>query len=229
MLNLRFFKIVLIILSLLFLNACEDKSSGSSTADSESGDTESGYTDTNVIFYDSDSNIIDDSEDTDDQTDSGESFEIFPHKVGNWWLFKYENIDAAGGSCEPGDWKAEILSMKLVDNIETYSYLNPCIVQGIQSTILLQFEGNKTYYANEGYYYIDTPIEQDYEWPSPKEGNFRWDAVDTITVPAGTFNNCWDKVYEPTDNHLIFCPNVGRVKGYTGTAYKSELVDYHLE
>jgi hypothetical protein len=76
---------------------------------------------------------------------------------------------------------------------------------------------------------LGMPLAEGTTWQYSVSTTFTWQAVGTVTVPAGTFENCWKRVAMSQANatHRTYCPGVGRVLDERGEA-KSELVSYEL-
>jgi hypothetical protein len=76
---------------------------------------------------------------------------------------------------------------------------------------------------------LGMPLAEGTTWQYSLGTTFKWQAVGTVTVPAGTFENCWKRVAMSQANatHRTYCPGVGRVLDERGEA-KSELVSYEL-
>jgi hypothetical protein len=59
--------------------------------------------------------------------------------------------------------------------------------------------------------YMKTPVADGATWSS-----YRWQSVGSITVPAGTFQNCWRRVLvtATAEDYVEFCRGVGLVRLY---------------
>ena len=121
-----------------------------------------------------------------------------------------------------------------VDGVDTYTYRNPCARNGSQSTFSLQFEGDEVILVDYDapYYMLKSPVEEGCTWQTTLDVTtytYTWHEIGTVTVPAGTFDDCWERTTEGTTQYLTYCRGVGRVSGGTSGTLTSELVDYHLE
>ena len=200
----------------------------------EVGDTESGFQERPSGDADTDSGEADTGAADSETVDAGEA-PLMPHTVGSWWIFRYTHLeDADFGACAAGLWTSGILEMTVLDGIDTYTYLSACSKDSAQAEAMIQFEGDKSVVVNFGAPFVmtDTPVADGHTWTvdfSAGPKTYRWDHLGKVTVPAGTFDHCWDRVDEANDDHLVYCRGVGRVMGRTRNAYQSELVDYYLE
>ncbi|MBY0371155.1 hypothetical protein K2X33_10745 [bacterium] len=79
--------------------------------------------------------------------------------------------------------------------------------------------------------WLDAPVKAGHQWhygvkPNPASV---WEKVDSITVPAGTFYDCWKKKLVTTRIHYqIYCPGVGEVKRFLPTGFEAELESFKL-
>ena len=170
---------------------------------------------------------------TDSDTSEIENTELFPHAVGNYWTYLYE-YSGAIGSCAEGEWTARMTEMSELDDVETYTYLNPCVTGAEQIEFPLQFDGDRVLLVgyDTPYVMLDAPVTDGYEWQTlldVTEFTYSWQSVATVTVDAGTFNDCWKRIDMNSGAYLTYCRGVGRVEAGTGNVPYSKLIDYHLE
>ena len=124
--------------------------------------------------------------------------------------------------------------MASIDGAETYTYLNPCVRYDEQGMVSLQFEGDNVTSVDfdEPYEMLAEPVEDGVAWATAIDTSYheyKWESVGTVTVPVGTFDNCWKRVDLQNDGYLTYCRGVGRVKGGHEGVLSSDLIEYHLE
>jgi hypothetical protein len=65
----------------------------------------------------------------------------------------------------------------------------------------------------QGTEHIHSPVETGESW-GVSVGTYTWaEVTEPLTVPAGTFENCWERVAPPDVASLIYCRGVGLVAG----------------
>ena len=74
---------------------------------------------------------------------------------------------------------------------------------------------------------LGTPVQEGQTWMEGSD-SYTWHSVGTVTVPAGTFDDCWSATLNvPTSTYALFCRGVGPVRWYTkdaqGNGYDAQL------
>jgi hypothetical protein len=61
---------------------------------------------------------------------------------------------------------------------------------------------------------LATPVEEGVGWYAGYGTSWIWSRIDSVTVPAGTFSDCWRKGWSVDPNVLyeMYCRGVGPVK-----------------
>lgn len=154
-----------------------------------------------------------------------EELNLMPLAVGNTWSYQI----TTGGTC-----------LQAVDGIFTQTMaepresigklafpLEPALCEGtvdyfvIEDGVLLEQEG--VWGAA-----LDAPVQDGHAWMYPSGEDYVYEAVSSITVPAGTFTNCWRRVLTgPEDETKVFCPDVGMVREES-FVFLAELESYSL-
>ena len=206
----------------LVLFGCDADGNGSSTGDEATGDSSS-------------LNEGDTSRATDRESDAQPADDdvLFPHAAGTWWTYRFvHEPGATDPGCQEGEWTARIIDVTTTDGVETVSYLTPCAEDDEQNEHTLQFEGDRVLVIayEEPYVMLDTPVEDGYSWDTlwaSDTYSYTWREAGAVTVPAGTFSDCWDRVDQATDEYYTYCRGVGRVSSVNAD-FHTELIDYHL-
>jgi hypothetical protein len=61
----------------------------------------------------------------------------------------------------------------------------------------------------------DVPVQEGHTWPYFNT-SYTWQAVATITVPAGTFTDCWRAHQNVTYTaYQVYCRGIGMVESYS--------------
>lgn len=83
---------------------------------------------------------------------------------------------------------------------------------------------------NQGTWIVElaTPLQEGTNWDGVVGESFTYTSVPTITVPAGTFTDCWERTVVQalgTRNNNTYCPGVGIVKA-EAEGFLAELSSY---
>lgn len=175
----------------------------------------------------------DDSETTSEVVQDTEG-PLMPIAVGNSWTYRYTQSEAADeDTCAEGIWTASITGKTEIDGVDTYTFVSSCAQNGDQREYLLQFEGDQVAMIDfdDPYYLINENVADGVQWETRLDVSYltyEWHYVGTVTVPAGTFDNCWERIRDSLsiDNHT-YCRGVGRVSG-NSEEHSSELIDFEL-
>ncbi len=214
---------------------------GDTDTDSDSDTDSDGDADTDAdadtdTDADGDSDTDSDADgdtDTDSDTDSSANAatRYFPLAVGNSWTY---NVVAQGSnpSCQAGTYTAEVLQELTVGGRGAFEFRGHCStdISGQVISYLSQAEGRIEQYSNPDWHVgLGSPVTQGHTWIWNASTTFRWEAIGQTTVPAGTFDNCFNRVEisasQPT---TTFCRDVGKVRVIDPGAYESELISYAL-
>ncbi len=136
---------------------------------------------------------------------------IDPIAMGESWTY---DVTVAGSfsECESGTFAASVSQTEALDGKTAFLISSFC--PGIQS-IWYAAAGDVVYaYDGEAWLLaLDAPVQDGHTWSDGLE-TFVWKDVGSITVPAGTFSNCFeaDVQDEATYYAVTFCRGAGPVK-----------------
>jgi hypothetical protein len=152
---------------------------------------------------------------------------LFPLAVGNQWTFQM-TVTGPSPSCPAGPATDTITKMETVGGRTAFRLNDSC----------LSPSGDYDYSLNAGqidveaqgmwYPYLAAPVQDGHSW-SDRSVTYTWRKVPSITVPAGTFSDCWSRY--PSLSVLdvaTYCNHVGPVQ-YVGASGRKELVSYSLK
>lgn len=152
--------------------------------------------------------------------------DLYPMAVGNTWTYVVE--EKIVGSCPEEGRSISFVEEEFLDGRDTFVGTNVCFPgstarQAIDGDIIEQYSEPEA----EWFVSYQAPLENGFEW-SPLEGTtLRWEEVGSLTVPAGTFEDCWHRVIVGTIAQNTYCAGVGMVRSET-EAYIAELGSYVL-
>lgn len=147
--------------------------------------------------------------------------DYFPLKVGNEWTYEVTN---GGTFCGSGEVVSKVRESFDKGGVTHFKVDPICKYYGPGAQIIWE-ENDKiyTYIATSAVSNIlSLPPEQDKTWSINSAVSATWHKVESITVPAGTFTNCWE-VRQNKWGAAIYCPNIGAVRGNGDNGYKYEL------
>jgi hypothetical protein len=157
---------------------------------------------------------------------------LFPLASGNTWTYEGSVMSSALPDCtmtvseqQSGTWYS---TYDLEDG--------PCI--GLGTLMLRAYLTHPTQIATHQndrkawYTLLEDPVEEGHQWFHLGDGPYTWHRVGTVTVTAGTFDECWQAVpsmqLEPTAT-TTYCNGVGPVEIiHTTMAYRGQLKSYSV-
>jgi len=167
--------------------------------------------------------------DTDTDTDSDSDEPISPMSVGNRWTFEVTGF-TADPTCSAGTYDSEVIDMEEIDASFAYEKRTFCSRNGNQSTSYFRVNGdNVEVLVNSKWeLLLDSPVQDGHEWTSYTGSTRHWEDRGRVTVPAGTFNNCWAAVSDSGDYYVTYCRGTGPVKSGLEGDYEAVLTDYEV-
>jgi hypothetical protein len=153
---------------------------------------------------------------------------LFPLAVGYRWT--YDVAPVGGGSvCGAGQHEAEVVGSGPLAGKDAFELTNWCTGAG----------GNNQYAPGDGdqvfFYYsgdwltaLDVPVEEGHTWDYFNT-SFTWHNAGPVTVPAGTFEDCWTATQNVAYTaYSTYCRGVGLTRSYSadlnGAGWDAQLV-----
>ncbi len=139
---------------------------------------------------------------------------LMPFSVGRRWTYRATKL-GSGGTCSPGihDWTVD--GIDLSGGRTAYNTNSWCDGAGTET---FYQDGDKVELRDTGGgIVLDVPVEDGHTWTSSTT-TFVWRDAGTVTVPVGTFNDCWKRVRSMNDKDVeerTFCRGVGEVHEYS--------------
>ena len=137
---------------------------------------------------------------------------IYPIATGYTWTYAVTAI-GAGDSCSASNGVTTVLGPVTLGGKAGFEEQNVCTPAGQKVTLAV--EGDRVFVWNAGTsaweVAIDAPVEEGHSW-TVTVGTRTWHDAGTVTVPAGTFTDCWraDQVGDVTGSYT-YCRGVGLV------------------
>jgi hypothetical protein len=137
---------------------------------------------------------------------------LFPIAVGYSWTYEVVNV-GEGAICNPGQYSSTILSSAPLEGKEAFEVTSFCsgslgnsqIAAGVGDEVF-------TYFNAAWVTAIDPILEEGHTW-SFANTTLTWHEEGSVTVPAGTFTDCWTaQQSSPYMSFTTYCRGVGPVR-----------------
>ncbi len=134
---------------------------------------------------------------------------IDPIALGHAWTYDVQELGAFP-LCPSGSHTGETIDALTIDGKEAFEVTNLCA--NVESSYYA-VDGDVVQVDYQGTWILalDAPVEEGHTW-SNGTSTFTWHDEGTVTVPAGTFDDCWRATQNVAyDAYTIFCRGVGPV------------------
>ena len=149
---------------------------------------------------------------------------IDPIEVGHAWTYSVK-VFGFYPLCEPGIHTGDTISSEMVAGKMAFNVQSLCPAAGV-SAYTVDGDRVEVFYGGEWVLALDAPVVEGHRWSNGTE-TFVWEKEGAVTVPAGTFNECWTaRELGTPDSYTTFCRGVGPVIWHTikdGNGYDAQL------
>lgn len=143
-------------------------------------------------------------------TGSGPDDRIDPIEVGHSWTYDVEELGTFP-LCPSGSHTGETIGESELDGKHAFEVTSLCAnAESSQYAV----EGDVVFVNYQGTWILalDAPVEEGHTW-SNGSSTFTWEDEGTVTVPAGTFDDCWRATQNVAyEAYTVFCRGVGPVR-----------------
>jgi hypothetical protein len=150
---------------------------------------------------------------------------IDPLEVGRSWTYEITELGTYP-LCPGGVHTGAALMAATVDGKQAIEVQSACANVG---SAYYAVDGDLVQVAVDGAWLtaLAAPVQEGQTWSEGSE-SFTWHSAGTVTVPAGTFSECWSATQNVAYSaYAIFCRGVGPVRWYTkdaqGDGYDAQL------
>jgi hypothetical protein len=149
---------------------------------------------------------------------------IDPIDLGRSWTYDV-TIIGTYPICKSGSHVGQVLGSKVVDGKPSFQVQSFCPGAGTSSYAV---DGDKVeiYYANTWVLSLDAPVAEGHTW-TDGVNSYAWEKVGQMTVPDGTFDDCWKVKPSAGTSYTTFCRGIGPVSwhfvGADGNGYDAQL------
>jgi hypothetical protein len=149
---------------------------------------------------------------------------LFPLAVGNQWNFQM-TVTGPNPPCAAGPVTIAVTKTGTVRGRPAFATTDTCFGPGDDSVNAGQIESIS---GSQWNVTLASPVQDGHSWPW-QGTTLTWQRVGTVSVPAGTFSECWARVpSNPAEATATYCNHVGPVR-YVAPNWKQELVSYSLK
>ncbi len=149
---------------------------------------------------------------------------IDPITVGRTWTY---DVTIIGNYplCKAGSNTGRVLGQKSVGGRNALQVQSFCPGAGTTSYAV---DGDKVeiYYASNWVLSLDAPVQEGHTWTDGLY-TYGWENVGKVTVPAGTYADCWKAKPTVGTSYTTFCRGVGPVRWHvvdaSGSGYDATL------
>ena len=160
--------------------------------------------------------------------------DLFPLALGNRWT--YVLLADPTGYCDPTYLSEEVYDTDELDGVSGFILTSPCYAPDPALDARLAFVDGEVVQRLEDAWQVvlAAPVEPNAAWDLPYGGgtfNYSWSFEGEVTVPAGTFQNCWSRRLSPAEASPdidVYCPGVGPVRR-TSNDLTIELASYLVQ
>lgn len=158
--------------------------------------------------------------------------DLFPLAVGNIWTYSILE-QPMPDFCDPEHLTEEVYALDTVGGREGFVTSAVCFAPSDQDSRLAAVDGEIQQWIGDMWHVtLAAPLKDGHRWildvgEPPSE--FSWQSTGTVTVPAGTFENCWSRVPVPVEAGVVvtYCLGVGPVRR-ASAAVTVEMTSYEL-
>jgi hypothetical protein len=149
---------------------------------------------------------------------------IDPIELGHAWTYDVK-IFGVYPLCKAGTHTGKVLGQKEVDGKPAFQVQSLCPAAGVTS---YSVEGDRVFvhYGGAWLLALDAPVQEGHSW-SNGASTYSWHFEGSVTVPAGTFEDCWTAREDSApDSYTTFCRGVGPVVWHTienGNGFDAQL------
>jgi len=134
---------------------------------------------------------------------------IDPIALGRTWTYDV-TIIGTYPLCRAGSNTGSVLGQKVVGGKPAFQVQSFCPGAGTSSYAV---DGDKVevYYGSAWILSLDSPVAEGHTWTDGLT-TYVWEKVGKVTVPAGTYNECWKARPQTGPSYTTFCRGVGPVR-----------------
>lgn len=147
------------------------------------------------------------------------------------WSWTYDvTITGTYPLCKAGSHVGQVLGQKVVAGKSAFQVQSFCPGAGT-SSYAVTGDRVEIYYANTWVLSLDAPVAQGHMW-TDGVNSYAWEKVGQVTVPDGTYDDCWNARPSVGTSYTTFCRGVGPVRWHfvdgSGNGYDATLTAHTM-
>jgi hypothetical protein len=152
--------------------------------------------------------------------------ELEPLALGNLWTYAL-TVQQPTADCPSGSGTREVTASVEWEGRTAFELQRFCDTDA-EPTYMNVTNGEIYQYLDGWYRNVAAPVQEGATWAFAPGYTLKWSSVGAVTVPAGTFTNCWRRTILEYEGGITFCPGVGQVKIELPPSLTAELSSYDL-
>lgn len=162
-----------------------------------------------------------------DASDAAVDDRIDPIGLGRSWTYDV-SIIGTYPLCKSGSHTGAVLSQKTVAGKSAFQVQSFCPGAGT-SSYFVDGDSVELYYGGAWVVSLEAPVAETTVWTDGLY-NYTWEKLGSMTVPAGTFDDCWSAKHVGGVSYTRFCRGIGPVQWHyvdaQGNGYDATLTTY---
>jgi len=154
---------------------------------------------------------------------------IDPIALGRSWTYDV-SIIGTYPICKAGSHTGAVLGQKTTAGKPSFQVQSFCPGAGT-SSYFVDGDHVEIYYGGAWILSLEAPVAETTMWTDGLL-QYTWEKIGKITVPAGTFDDCWSAKHVGGVSYTRFCRGIGPVQWHyvdgTGNGYDATLTKYKL-
>jgi hypothetical protein len=139
---------------------------------------------------------------------------LFPITAGSAWTFQVSAV-GNGAVCAPGSHDQRVVSTDPVGGRDAFQMTSFCPAAGTGDYSLPGGDEVDYYYGATWGVVVDPMLVEGHSW-TYFNTSYHWHREDTVTVPIGSFDDCWTAVQDVSYTaYQTYCRGVGLVRSYS--------------
>jgi hypothetical protein len=146
----------------------------------------------------------------------GGTAKLYPLALGYKWTYTVTAV-GAGSVCAPGSYSQEITSANAAGGRPAFQMTSFCTSLG-GTYDYSNPSGDEVdfYYSNSWLTLVDPNLSEGHNWTYAGATSYSWHRETSVTVPAGTFTDCWTAQQQVSYTaYLTYCRGAGLVRSYS--------------
>jgi hypothetical protein len=154
---------------------------------------------------------------------------IDPIELGRSWTYDVAIIGTYP-LCKAGSHVGQVLGQKVVAGKPAFQVQSFCPGAGT-SSYAVTGDHVEIYYANTWVLSLDAPVAEGHTW-TDGVNSYAWEKLGQVTVPDGTYDDCWNVRPSVGTSYTTFCRGVGPVRWHfvdgSGNGYDATLTAHAM-